>query len=145
MEEKKKIITGLINSYSVNIPVSNPTSNANDLSNNSKSLFATNNSSMNTPSELEKKINQLSQIVESVSIENQKLKPMLKSVADMQYFTFQKLKSYETSLEELKMKMSNSGIIEVSSTKKNEPYHQNIKTFKNPNLNSQMNFRFVEP
>ena len=79
-----------------------------------------------------------------MSLQNQRLRPILKSVADMQLFTFKKLKSYEASLEELKSKLNNS----QSQITSNIPKATNSKSnnLKDNHLNNfQMNFRFVEP
>ena len=88
--------------------------------------------------------------MENVSLENQRLKPMLKSVADMQYLTFQKLKSYEASLEDLKKTINISQIgMNNQQNSFNEDHkvdqNQNLKKNKNFINNNQMNFRFVEP
>ncbi len=79
-----------------------------------------------------------------MSLQNQRLRPMLKSVADMQLFAFKKLKSYEASLEELKSKLNNSqSQITSNIPKATNPKSNNLKD--NHLNNFQMNFRFVEP
>lgn len=151
------MISGILQSYSANKPIAD--ANSNQSNSNTNNIFKTNSSNNNK--EIDHKIDQLTKIVESVSYENQKLKPMLKSVADMQYYTFQKLKSYEASMEELKKKLnvmnnhnnlinSDIGHSETISTKvEKQIINQNINNNKNNKLfndnNNQMKFRFVEP
>jgi len=68
---------------------------------------------------------------------------MLKSVAEMQLFTFKKLKSYEASLDELKSKLNNNSQSQILSPKATNSRSSNLKD--NHLNNFQMNFRFVEP
>lgn len=133
----------MIETFSGNNPNTNIDSNSSQITQPlSNSIFKSKNQA--PLNEIDQKINQLTQIVESVSLQNQRLRPMLKSVADMQLFTFKKLKSYEASLEELKSKLNNSQSQIIS----NIPKATNSKSnnLKDNHLNNfQMNFRFVEP
>ena len=54
----------------------------------------------------ENKINTLIENIQKLETENQKLKPLLKTIVDMQFYTFQKIKSYQTTIDQLNIKLS---------------------------------------
>jgi hypothetical protein len=51
------------------------------------------------------KITNLMNSVEKIVDENQKLKPMIKNISEMQYNTYQQIKGYENQVEEFKLKL----------------------------------------
>lgn len=66
------------------------------------------NISSNNLSQMDQKINNLLDSVQKVLTENQKLKPLLKTIVDMQFFTFQKIKKYQETIDDLKMKLNHT-------------------------------------
>ncbi len=93
----------------------------------------------------ENKFNTLVDNIQKISDENKKLGSLLKTIADMQFYTFQKIKDYQKTIDNLNIQLNtnNKENINKSNLKKDKKEGMNFKEV-NPELDDDEMTNLIE-
>ena len=136
--------------YYKSIKSTDPTSKQNQLQPQIQIQPAQNNTEKPVVSEehliFENKFNTLVENIQKISDENKKLGSLLKTIADMQFYTFQKIKDYQKTIDNLNIQLNTNNKeenINKSNLKKNKKEGVSFKEV-NPEIDDDEMTNLIE-